>query len=107
MKVDIYRYDRTEIDKRVIYEITPTYLGYIEVKKFDAQEIFNLCNWSCWAKEKPSNLHADICYCDHGLCLINPETQERWLSKSVGWMVGSEDKITKYVSDNKYNIVWY
>lgn len=106
MEVEIYHYNRTEDNGKFIHETTPVYLGYVEVKKFNAQEIFHICNWICWSKEKPSNLHADICYCDHGLCLINPETKERWSSKSIGWLVGTEDKISKYVSDNKYNILW-
>lgn len=106
MKVKIYHYNRDEVNGRIIHDTIPTYLGYVEVNKFDVNEILKLCNWSHWTNEKPSNLHADIYSCDHGLCLINPETQERWLSKSIGWLVGTKDKINKYVLDNKYNILW-
>lgn len=107
MNVEIYHYNRKELDGGFIHDTTPSYLGYVEVDKFNPSEIHKLCNWSCWTKEKPSNLHADISYCDHGLCLIHPKTKKRYLSKSIGWLVGSEDKINKYVSDNKHNIVWH
>ena len=106
MQVKIYHYNKDEVNGNLIHDTTPVYLGYVEVDKFDPSEIHKLCNWSCWTKEKPSNLHAIICYCDHGLYFINPETQERWLPKSVGWLVGTEDEINNYVLDNKYNLLW-
>lgn len=106
IKVDIYHYNREVVGEKIIYDSTPTYMGYAEVDVFNAQEILTLCNWMHWTKDKPLNLHADIGSCDHGLLLINPETQERWLSKSIGWLVGSSYDIDKYVSDNKYSYIW-
>lgn len=105
MKVDIYHSTRTELNGKLIHT-SLIYMGYAEVEEFDAQKIFDLCNWSCWAEEKPTNLHADIDYCDHGLCLINPETQEWWLSKSVGWLVGDRNTVDNYVNTNRYNLLW-
>lgn len=107
LKVDIYIYNLTEVNGKFVYEITPTYLGFAEVDKFDADEIFHLCNWSCWTQEKPDNLHADIDYCGHGLCLVNPITQQRYLAKSVGWMIGDRDFIDKYVMVNRYHLTYW
>ena len=106
MKVEIYHYDREIVNNKIIYKTTPTYIGYAEVDKFDTYEIFNLCNWICWTSKKPSNLHGEIVCCDHGLLLINPETQEYWLSKSFGWLVGTKDIIDTYVDNNKNRAIW-
>lgn len=107
LKVDIYIYKQIEVDGKPVYEITPTYLGYAEVEEFDAEEIMHLCNWSCWSKVKPHNLHADIDYCGHGLCLVHPITQQRYLAKSVGWMIADRDTIDKYVMVNRYHTTYW
>ena len=107
VKVDIYIYKQTNVCGKATYEISPTYLGYAEVEKFDADGIFHLCNWSCWSKVKPSNLHADIDCCSHGLCLVNPTTQERYLAKSFGWVIGDADAINKYVMVNRYHLTYW
>lgn len=106
MKVDIYYYRQNIINEKISHDTTPTYLGFVLVDNFDKEEIFHLCNWSCWSTTKPANLYANIDTCYHGLCLINPETHERWLAKSFGWLIGSEDEINKYVLDNRHNIMW-
>ena len=90
MKADIYEYKQYISNGQFAHDLIPTYLGYAEVEKFNAEEIWHLCNWSHWSEESPSNLHVAICSCNHGLCLINPETQERWLAKSIDWLVGDE-----------------
>lgn len=106
MKVSIYHYNQNIGNGKLIHDLIPAYLGYVEVEKFNAEEIFNLCNWSHWMEEKPFNLHCDISTCGHGLCLINPETKERWLAKSIGWLVGDEKTIDDYVLNNRYSILW-
>ena len=106
MKVQIYHYNQKVYKGKLVHDLVPTHLGYVEVDTFNAEEIWDLCNWSCWTEEKPTNLHADICSCNHGLCLVNPETKERWLAKSVGWLTGDEKTISQYVFDHRENIVW-
>ena len=106
MKVKIYHYNQKLVKGKLVHNLVPMYLGYVEVEKFDADEIWNLCNWGHWTNEKPSNLYAEIYSCSHGLCLVNPETQERWLAKSVGWLAGDEKTISKYVLDNRYEVIW-
>lgn len=106
MKVQIYHFNQKLKQDKLIHDLVPTHLGYAEVDTFDAEGIWDLCNWMHWAEEKPENLHADICTCNHGLCLINPETKERWLAKSCGWLVGDEKTISQYVFDHRENIVW-
>ena len=106
MKVNIYHFDKEIRKGKLIHSIVPRHLGYVEVEEFNEEEIWHLCNWDCWTEEKPTNLHADIERCDHGLCLINPETEERWLATSLGWLTGSEKTISEYVLKNRYNVFW-
>ncbi len=105
MKVDIYLY-KQHYGGKLKHDTTPTYLGYAEVAHFFAEEIWDLCNWACWTKEKPANLHADITNCGHGLCLVNPITKHRHLSLSFGWLVGDEQTINDYVLKNVNNPLW-
>lgn len=107
MKVNIYHYNQNVKNGRLVHDLVPTHLGYVEVEEFNAEEIFGLCNWSYWTEEKPINLHSYINSCGRGLCLINPETKERWLSKSFGWLVGNEKTISDYVFNNRYNLYWH
>ena len=112
MKVQIYLYKQKLAKGKIVHDIVPTYTGYVEVEKLDtyeeAEHIFDLCCWDLWAKEKPSNLHADIKSngYGHGLCLLNTETKKNWLSKSVGWLVGDEKTISDYVLNNRHNLIW-
>jgi len=106
MKVNIFHFDQVIEDGRITHIMTPRHLGYAEVETFDAEDIFDLCNWWHWAEEKPENLHADIDSCGHGLLVINPKTQEHWLALSIGWLVGNEAKIYDYVLKNIHNDLW-
>ena len=110
MKVQIYIFPQNIKKEQLVHDIVPTHLGYAEVEKLetedDAEYIFNLCNWSHWAEEKPKNLHANISSCNHGLSLVNPETQKRYLALSNGWLVGTSTEISDYVRNNKNNLIW-
>lgn len=98
MKVVIHTYSNGEID--------PKYAGYIETDIFDAEKCWNLCNWTSWAKKKPENLYSDIGLCSHGICFTNPDTKEKWLALTSGWLVGNDTDITEYIKDNKDKAVW-
>lgn len=87
-------------------EIKSSYVGYIEAEKFDAKECFDLCNWVCWTEEKPKELHSNISIAQHGICFTNPETNQKWLAKSIDWLVGDNDMIRDYVAENKDKLVW-
>jgi len=106
MQVQIYHFNQKVAKGKLVHDIVATHLGYAEVEKFDEEFIWHLCNWEHWAEEKPENLHADISSCNHGLCVINPETQERYLALSEGWLVGDEKKISDYVFNNRNEIWW-
>jgi len=117
MKVQIYLFGLKPIKGRIFHDLIPTHLGYVEVDNLntedDAEDIFDLCNWSNWTEEKPKNLHIDIfsnynheLCCNHGLCLVNPETQERWLALSQGWLVGDENTISEYVFEHRHDLLW-
>ena len=113
MRVELYLYVQIPyrpepyIIKPIIdHMLTPTPIGHIEVETFNQEEIFNICNWSCWTNEKPINLYSNIQSCGHGLMLIHPVTKKRYLSKSIGWLIGDKETINKYVEDNRYKLVW-
>lgn len=112
MKVQIYHFNQKSVkdvkchERKLVHDIVATHLGYAEVYKFDAEYIWNLCNWSHWAEVKPENLHSNINSCGHGLCLINPETQERYLALSNGWLIGDEKQISDYVFKHRYDLIW-
>lgn len=106
MQVPIYFYNFEVKDNHLVYSLTPTHLGYAEVDKFDADELFNLCNWGHWTDTKPENLNSNIFSCGHGLLLENPETGEKWLAKSQGWIVGDDETITKYIEEHQSAIWW-
>lgn len=106
MQVHIYHFNQKVVKGKFVHDLVATHLGYAEVEEFDAETVWTLCNWGEWAEEKPENLHANISACGHGLCVINPETQERWLALSNGWLVGDEKKISDYVFNNRHEVLW-
>jgi len=110
MKVQIYHFNQKVVKGKLIHDLVPTHLGYVEVEKFDtvddAEHIYDLCNWNSWAEEKPKNLYANISACTHGLCIDNPITQEKWLTLSQGWLVGTSTEISDYVFNHRYEPFW-
>lgn len=86
--------------------IVPEYVGYIQADQFDVEECWHLCNWTQWAEQKPVELHSDIGCCSHGICFTNPETKEKWLALTFGWLVGNVLEISEYVRKNKNKVVW-
>jgi len=107
-KVQIYYFKQRVEHCKPVNDIVATYIGYVIVKEFDPENIWHLCNWGNWAKEKPSNLYLneDMYSCGKGLCLIDPNTGKRWLSLSNGWLVGDEKEISDYVLENRYKGLW-
>jgi len=96
-------------------EDCPTYYGQIEMKAFDAEKCWHICQWENWTDEKPKELLiadkiiADfhpLCNFGHGICFRNPETGENWLALSQGWLVGTSTEITDYVRAHKDEIFW-
>lgn len=84
--------------------------GYIEEDinvKFDPEAYWHICNWSCWAKSKPHNLHSDIEYCNHGICFYNSATDKYYLALTRGFLVGSEHRIKEFIRRNKDKQFWW
>lgn len=106
MQVQIYHFNQKNVKGKFVHDLVATHLGHAEVEEFDAEAIWTLCNWGEWAEEKPENLHANISSCGHGLCVVNPETQEKHLALSNGWLVGNEKKISDYVFEHRHDILW-
>lgn len=101
MKIDIQI-----IKKNYNQEAKFVNIGYIELDKFDPERCWELCNWKHWKKEKPQNLHANIYSCNHGVCFTNPDTNEIWMAKSIGWFVGNEIEINDYMQQNINELIW-
>lgn len=106
MKVDIYTYTQKWDGDKFTCDSEPVYRGFVKVNEFDADEIHHLCNWYHWAEEEPINMCADIDTVGHGLCLFNTETEEWWLAKSSGWLVGDKKEISEYVENNSGQLFW-
>lgn len=85
-------------------ELVP--VGHAELDVFNQDELLELCNWVHYSMEKPHNLHSELCSCGHGVCFTNPETGQRHLALSFGWLVGDDDKILKYIHENQGEVVW-
>ena len=88
------------------YKTEPVDCGYIDMERFDAEKCFELCNWKHWTQEKPKELYSEIGSASHGICFTNPETNELWLCKSIGWLVGNEEEILQYVKENVNKLWW-
>lgn len=75
--------------------------GYVEMEEFDPEKAFDLCNWSCWAEEKPDCVHTDIEWIGHGLIVADGEKTianlTYHLALSGGWLVGDYETITNYL----------
>lgn len=79
MKIDIYK------AKWNGKELEPVNIGYIELDKFDEDECWHLCNWMCWSKTKPNNLHSKITVCNTDVIFHNPENDMYYTPGSAGW----------------------
>ena len=95
-----------KINIHIVKDSDLIYVGYIEEEYFNADKCWDMCNWKHWLKEAPDGLHANISSCSHGICFTNPETNEIWLAKSIGWLVGNRNEIIDYVNQNKDELIW-
>lgn len=100
MKIDIHYFEKHSTS------ITPSYIGYIEMENFDVEKCFNICNWKHWTDSKPNELYAECSSCGSGICFTNPLTQEKWLAKSIGWLIGNSLDITDYVTKHSNDFIW-
>jgi hypothetical protein len=75
--------------------------GYIEVVKFDSQDCWDLCNWSCYQDIKPENLHSDIEVANSDIIFHNPKTNKYHLALPSGWKVLKSLDEVKTFCENK------
>lgn len=60
--------------------------GYVEVKEFDPEDIWNLLNWSCWTSEKPKEVeHSPLTHCNSDIALNIDGTNVYYCACSFGW----------------------
>lgn len=87
MKINIWKipwgYEHSEVRKRVPFTIHQK--GYIEADQFQEEECFHLCNWGCWADNKPENLYSDVEVANSDIIFHNPEEDKYYLALPVGW----------------------
>ena len=94
-----------KIDVHIIRGAKLVNIGYIEMEEFNADKCYDICNWRYWAKTKPKNLFANVDTCDK-VCFTNPITKRMHLTKSIGWLVGSEEEINEYIQQNANELLW-
>ncbi|MFK3936644.1 hypothetical protein ACI2JA_03890 [Alkalihalobacillus sp. NPDC078783] len=61
--------------------------GSIEVDRFSCDELFHLCNWSCWTSEKPRNINSDIEVANSDVIFHDPVNDVYHLALPFGWEV--------------------
>ena len=81
-------------------------VGYIEAESFNADKCYDCFNWERWTKNKPENLHANVSSSNR-VCFTNPDTNEMWLTKSIGWLSGGEEVINEYIKENAGKLLWW
>jgi len=68
------------------------YCGYLEVEAFNAEKCWDLCNWSCWADDKPKEVeHTSLSFCNSDVAFFNPTTNIWHISDNIGF-VKTKDK---------------
>lgn len=89
MKVQIHYFEHYVKEGKLNHDLAATHIKNIEIEKFNPDEIL-----------RKLNIYG------HGICLTNTETQEKWLTKSFGWLVGDSMTIFDYVVKNRHNLIW-
>ena len=79
--------------------------GYIEMESFNADKCYDCFNWEHWTNKKPENLFVDASSSNR-VCFRNPTTNKLWLAKSIGWLVGDDNRINSYIKENAGEILW-
>lgn len=88
---------------RELKNIQVTEQGYIKADYFDEDECWHLCNWSCWAEEKPENLLSDLEVVNSDVIFYNPKTERYHLALPSGWYVGNSlEEITQHIKGEIY-----
>ena len=96
-----------KVDIHIVEDIDLKYIGYIKSETFSAERFWNMCNYSQRKHgQKPENLFANINQVGRGVCFTNPETNEMWLSKSLGCLTGTEEEVKQYILENRNNRLW-
>jgi hypothetical protein len=102
MKANIYKLPFGYFDSKHIQFNFET-KGYIEMEKFDRDECWHLCNWSCWSKEgKPNNLFSDLEVVNSDVIFHDEVLNKYHLAEHVGWHTEkSIEKMLEYCFKKK------
>lgn len=105
MKINVATADFEHYDCGKLLSDKIVFRGYVELDEFDAEKAFDLCNWDCWADEKPREVHTDISRIGHGLIVFD-EMGTAHLALSSGWLSGSADTIRKYLRRHMNDVLF-
>ena len=101
MKVKVYDFTRNSEAREI---------GFINCKRFNAQKLFELCNYQRSEVQKPSCIHIAPMRLrggvGHGIAFQNPANGQIWLAKSVDWFVGTMAEVEAYAKANADKEVW-
>lgn len=84
--------------------------GYVEIENSDkdnfqkAEDVWELLNWSEYQKDKPENVHSDICACGSGV--IIEIDNKFYLSLSFGFKEGNSIKELKQNLIDNPNLIF-
>ena len=74
--------------------------GYIELKEFNEDECWHLCNWSCWDANKPNNLFSDVEVANDDIVFHNPKEDKYYLALTSGWHCENTfEEMVKYIKE--------
>ena len=76
--------------------------GYIIADKFNEDDCWDICNWSCWSKHgRPENFHSELEVCNSDVAFLNPETKKWYVAKHLGWDIcNTIEDATKSLKQN-------
>lgn len=79
--------------------------GYIEQQEFDAEECWNLLNWSCWTEEKPENVFSHLSVCNSDIILYNVESDTYHVCLPFGWKEFTNyNQMLLFLNNRKYTL---
>lgn len=85
--------------------------GYAEVEEFNAEELWDLLNWSCWTDEKPKEVeHSPLTHCNSDIALNIDGTDVYHCALSFGWeeiTANSLEEVLQFFKTSKHSFSFW
>lgn len=85
--------------------------GYAEVEEFNAEELWNSLNWSCWTDKKPKEVkHSPLTHCNSDIALNIDGTNVYHCALSAGWKkitADSVEEVLQFFKTSKKNFSFW